>query len=132
MDFVVASLDREGDNLKTGGNLPWAKWLLLSLVVLGSVLAVGQQDQQKPAQNIPDAPSATRPAQPLPSVPPVPAQQAPETTAPPAANSPANEPPPSEPPPPMPEIKTVPEGGATPSPPSSDSQEQLFTLTAHV
>jgi VWFA-related protein len=118
--------------LKTGGNLPWAKWLLLSLVVMGSVLAVGQQDQQKPAQNIPDAPSATRPAQPLPSVPPVPAQQTPETTAPPAANPPPNEPPPSEPPPPMPEIKTVPEGGATPSPPSSDSQEQLFTLTAHV
>ncbi len=114
--------------MKRSGNLHGFFWLLLALLAAASA-AVGQQDQQKSSQSIPDAPSASRPAQPFPQ-PTVPA--APPDTAPPDQAPPSDQTPPAEPPPPMPPIKTVPEGGATPSPPTTDSQQQLYTLRSNV
>ncbi len=99
------------------------------------------QDQSQNPSNIPDAPSATRPAQTLPSAPseglPLPpsalepgASTNPPAPVPPAPlpSVPANAPAPGEGPPPEPplNIKTVPEGGATQE--SPDSRQQLYRL----
>jgi VWFA-related protein len=91
------------------------------------------QDQQD--QNIPDAPSAVQPPQPVPEHPDPeenPQNQSPPRNPAPATNqapaSGAPEPPPQAPagtPPPV-NIRTVPQGGATKTEPSS--QEQFFTL----
>jgi VWFA-related protein len=127
----------EGGKVKGSRNLGWPKWALLLILAAWGTLGAGQQDQQKPRPDIPDAPSATRPAQPFPQ-PTVPATTpTSQPTQPTPDATPPNQPPPSEDappaePPPVPEIKTVPEGGATPSPPSTDSRDQLYTLTAHV
>src|ERR1700693_5328971 len=112
--------------------------IVLFFLALG--VAVGQQSDQ----NIPDAPSASRPPQPFPTNP-TPEPQGPPAPEPPTADQPpsGNEAPPtySKPapapaeeatnptPPPHPlEVKTVPEGGATPSTGSS-SQDELFKIT---
>ncbi|MGI9104554.1 MAG: VWA domain-containing protein [Terriglobales bacterium] len=79
------------------------------LLVVPAMWAQGQKSSAPPdQQNVPDAPSATRPAQTFPSVPP----------------SPENAPPPA------PDIQQVPPGGATPVPGSD--RDQLFTLTKNV
>jgi VWFA-related protein len=96
-----------------------------------------QKDQNQPKQSIPDAPSAVQPPAALPQPPPTPQS---EQQAAPAPQQPAaNEPPPREgqpvdqiPPGPRPplNVKTVPQGGATPE--SSDAQDQLFKIVTNV
>ena len=98
----------------------------LTIVLLGSSFLLAQQ---QPRQDIPDAPSASKPVQqfPPPSTPGTPAQGSED-------QAPAPDPgaPPDQPPPP-PDIKTVPEGGASSVPStSSNSREQLFTLRRDV
>lgn len=99
-------------------------------VVLGIFLvpaAMGGQDPQ-PGQDIPDAPSATRPPQSFPNAAPAPRPEAPAPANPPAPApnpqpAPANDttPPPAAPPA---KITTVPEGGATEE--RSSGQEELY------
>ena len=76
--------------------------------------AVPQQAQQ----NVPDAPSATRPASQLPSVPP-PAATAPD------ASQPENEPPPSN------AIKTVP-AGSVPNDTAATNRDDLYKIIVRV
>jgi len=119
--------------------------ILLFFLALGS--ATAQQPTQQPAdqkQEIPDAPSATRPPQPFPTTPPVEPQGAPPSGEPAAEPVPSgNEAPPSSsnptppasedstaPPHPL-DVKTVPEGGATPDA-GSASQDELFKITRNV
>ena len=117
--------------------------ILLFFFTLGAFSA--QQQAQPPKQDIPDAPSASRPPQPFPATPPPEPQGTPTTDAPPEQPPSGNEAPPSyskpappptadstPPPPPHPlDVKTVPEGGATPSTGSS-SQDELFKITRNV
>jgi VWFA-related protein len=117
--------------------------ILLFFLALGAAAAQQQSTGQK--QEIPDAPSASRPPQPFPATPPVEAQGAPATEAPATEQPPSgNEVPPTStkpapsaaenesPPPPHPlDVKTVPEGGATPDPGSS-SQDELFKISRNV
>jgi VWFA-related protein len=117
-------------------NLRRRACLLLALWAM-ALPGWAQQQQQKSSQNIPDAPSATRPALPFPqtTVPPSPpptSSTAPTSEVPPNQAPPTDENPAAQPPPAMPPVKTVPEGGATPSGPSSESRDQLYTLSAHV
>jgi len=94
---------------------------------LAGGLAGAQEQEQKPPgqQDIPDAPSATRPVQPFPAnLPPSRPEPQPEQPAP-----PANQPAPGEAssaPPPMPPIKSVPAGGATAE--GMNSREDLYTF----
>lgn len=94
--------------------------------------------QQQPKRAIPDAPSATKPPQPFPSSTAAPtatsgAQPA-DQTPPPDQSAPGNEGPRADQPPlPPPNIKTVPEGGATPTPaPDTNSRDQIFTIIRNV
>jgi VWFA-related protein len=96
-----------------------------------------QKDQSQPKQSIPDAPSAVQPPAALPQPPPTP--QSEQQAAPSPQQPAANEPPPREgqpvdriPPGPRPplNVKTVPQGGATPE--SSDAQDQLFKIVTNV
>jgi VWFA-related protein len=101
--------------------------LAVTILCLVSGLGFAQepQNQQKP-QDIPDAPSAARPAQPFPS-PTVPTQPSPETpseTGPAPGDEPANQTTPK------PDVKTVPEGQATST--GANSRDELYTLTARV
>ena len=93
--------------------------LTFALILTSSPLVAQQQP-------LPDAPSAQRPAQqqPLPSAP---LPQVPPSSAPSQAAPPPSQPPQQEPPP---QITTVPQGGATPTPGSP--RDQLFTLTKEV
>ncbi|MGA8492067.1 MAG: VWA domain-containing protein [Terriglobales bacterium] len=116
--------------------------ILFFLLIL-VVPAAAQQTDQK--QNIPDAPSASRPPQPFPTTPPAEPQGAPPSEAPTADQVPGNEVPPSTAnpatppatennptPPPHPlDVKTVPEGGATPAP-GTNAQDELFKITRNV
>jgi VWFA-related protein len=117
------------------------------LFCLALAVASGQQKASQPSeqkQDIPDAPSASRPPQPFPSAPPVSPQgtapgDAPDIEPVPSANqappSSANPPSPAgdeTAPPPHPlDVKTVPEGGATPDS-GSASQDELFRITRNV
>jgi VWFA-related protein len=119
--------------------------ILLFLLALGTVAAQqsapAQPDQK---QDIPDAPSASRPPQPFPTAPPAAPQGTPPNETPAEQAPPGNDAPPSsanptpsassdklaEPPHPL-EIKTVPEGGATPDA-ASPSQDELFRITRNV
>lgn len=118
-------------------------WFFISLEAGAAKPQSQQPTNQKP--DIPDAPSASRPPQPFPTAPPAEPQEPPTADtptaeqpasgneAPPSYSKPA--PPPAEdstPPPPHPlDVKTVPEGGATPDPGSS-SQDELFKITRNV
>jgi len=119
--------------------------ILLFFLALGGAAAQPQTPQPSDQkQEIPDAPSASRPPQPFPSTPPVQPQEAP-TTEPPVEQPPSgNEAPPStakpapspaadntNPPPHPLDVKTVPEGGATPDAGPS-SQDELFKITRNV
>jgi VWFA-related protein len=126
----------------------WTKGvaILLFFLVLGATAAQQQgQQQSNQKQEIPDAPSASRPPQPFPTTPPVEPQGQPPSEAPTAEPAPSgNETPPSsthpaptatedkttEPPHPL-DVKTVPEGGATPDTGSS-AQDELFKITRNV
>ncbi len=105
--------------------------------------AAAQQTDQK--QNIPDAPSASRPPQPFPTAPPAEPQGLPPSEAPTAEQVPGNEVPPStanpappnaastpNPPPHPLDVKTVPEGGATPDNTGGNAQDELFKITRNV
>ena len=120
--------------------------ILLFCLALGHLAAQQQTPQTSDQkQEIPDAPSASRPPQPFPTTPPVEPQGTPTTEPPPVEQSPSgNEPPPSyakpapsatddtiSPPPHPLDVKTVPEGGATPDAGSS-SQDELFKITRNV
>jgi len=90
----------------------------IGIAVLTGLLvqaAVPQQAQQ----NVPDAPSATRPASQLPSVPP------PAATAPDAAQQANTEPPPSS------TIKTVP-AGSVPNDPATTNRDDLYKIIVRV
>jgi VWFA-related protein len=120
-------------------------WLLA--VCLASGMAAAQQGDEKKKDDIPDAPSATRPfpgnlpPPSNPSNPPnstrpdsgtPPQNQAPPTQANPAAPSSSDEPtyaPGVAPPPPM-NVKTVPEGGATQE--GGPANEELFKIRSNV
>jgi VWFA-related protein len=120
--------------------------ILLFFLVLEAVWAQQEGPQQpNQKQEIPDAPSASRPPQPFPTSPPVEPEGLPPSETPPTEQAPpGNEAPPSsakpapfptdnnptEPPHPV-DIKTVPEGGATPDTGSS-SQDELFKITRNV
>jgi VWFA-related protein len=117
--------------------------ILLFLLTLVGAATPQQQTGQK--QEIPDAPSASRPPQPFPAAPPtepqglppsesstadqVPGNDVPPSTANPAA--PATDGNPNPPPHPV-DVKTVPEGGATPDNTGSSSQDELFKITRNV
>jgi VWFA-related protein len=118
--------------------------ILLFFLTLGA--AAGQQGQHPDQkQDIPDAPSASRPPQPFPDTPPAESQIPPTSDAPAAQPTPSgNEAPPSssnpapsppedrtiEPPHPL-DVKTVPEGGATPGA-TSNSQDELAKIIVSV
>lgn len=101
-------------------------WLVVASVCLATALATAQEQQK---QEIPDAPSATRPVQPFPTTPPSAAKPEPQDTNP-AEELPASPPSENETPasPPPLKITTVPEGGAT----QEASQEDLFRLATVV
>ena len=117
--------------------------ILLFFLVLGAAEAqqsVPQQPDQK--QEIPDAPSASRPPQPFPATPPAEAQGAPAEAPPDQPTLPGNEAPPSSnapaaakeekaPEAPPFEIPTVPEGSVPPDS-GSASQDELFKITRNV
>jgi VWFA-related protein len=117
-----------------GGKWDTTRWFL-TVMVLSSMLATAQQ---QPKQGIPDAPSATKPPQPFPSSTAAPSatpgQPPADQTPPPDQSAPSNEGPGADQPPvPTPNIKTVPEGGATPSPaPNTNSRDQIFTIIRNV
>jgi VWFA-related protein len=102
-----------------------------------SLLGFAQQDQNKTPQDIPDAPSATRPPQPLPA----PAPAAPGATAPgsssgdntPNRPSEPDQAPPEQPPstpPPNPGVKTVAPGKETPYP--ANTRDEIYTYRTRV
>jgi VWFA-related protein len=130
-------------------SLPKRLTAACALVLLNVVLLAqssGTQEQtpppqtdQKPEQNIPDAPSAVQPPKQAPETAPPQEQppQAPQDQTQPASET--TEPPPPEPaleqgqkPPEKPpiNIRTVPQGGATKE--NQAAREQLFTLTTRV
>jgi VWFA-related protein len=119
--------------------------ILLFFLALRAAAQQPTQPQPDQKQEIPDAPSASRPPQPFPTTPPVEPQGQPPSEAPAAEQVPSgNEAPPSsanpapsatddraiEPPHPL-NVKTVPEGGATPDA-GSASQDELFKITRNV
>ena len=120
------------------GRQAWVSVLLLLISLYSTGARTQTQEQQ---QNIPDAPSATRPPQPFPNGPaasqPAPgsASEAPPAEVPRSEPVPRSEEQPS-PPPPMPPIKTVPEGGATPdtagSPDNTGSRADLYRIPVNV
>lgn len=101
-------------------------------IVLGSSLAVAQEQKQ----DIPDAPSATKPVQQFPPVGAAPSNPGTPPAPPAAENAPTDQAPANasgDPNAAAPDIKTVPEGGATPSTSSSNNtRDQIFTLRANV
>lgn len=122
----------------------------VAIVLFFLALGIGTAQPQAPQptdqkQEIPDAPSASRPPQPFPTTPPAESQAPPPTEPSPVEPSPSgNEappsyakpaPPPAEDsgtPPPHPlDVKTVPEGGATPDG-GNNPQDELFKITRNV
>jgi VWFA-related protein len=112
----------------------FAKALLLLLLVppLSSAAWVQgtRQDQSKPADKVPDAPSATRPVQPFPP-PTAPGTPVSPTAEPPAAtDQPDQAPTPPETPGPTPAIKTVPAGGESEI--TKNTRDEIYTLKRRV
>jgi VWFA-related protein len=118
---------------------------VILLFFVASGIGAAQQAQTDQKQDIPDAPSASRPPQPFPTPPPVEPQGLPPSETPAAEPAPpGNDVPPStakpapaptddkmNPPPHPLDVKTVPEGGATPDA-GSGSQDELFKITRNV
>jgi VWFA-related protein len=116
----------------------FGKIAVISLVVcLVGALALAQDQNQTPApqQDIPDAPSATRPVQPFPSnLPPAPkaggSQPAPgPNQAPPADSGSSSS---TGTPPPMPPVKTVPPGSIPNDQTELSSPEDLYKIVRNV
>ena len=94
-----------------------------ALIISGALAQNPAQNQQSP-QDIPDAPSATRPVQPFPTnLPPARPEPQPEQPAP--KNSPEGTD--SGAPPAMPPVKTVPAGSASSA--GVNSRDDLYTIT---
>lgn len=124
----------------------WTAPAVAILFFLFLILAAAETPQQQTDQkSIPDAPSASRPPQPFPSAPPAEPQGVPPSEAPTADQVPGNDVPPStanpaapntegnlNPPPHPVDVKTVPEGGATPDPAGGGAQDELFKITRNV
>lgn len=104
--------------------------VLVAVCFCGMVARAQDQGQKPPGQqDIPDAPSATRPVQPFPSnLPPAPRPetQPPANTAPPNSSTSSSNPA-------MPPVKTVPEG-SVPADPGGDinSREDLYKIVTRV
>ena len=99
----------------------------LAMVVFSLALATGTAQQPDQKQDIPDAPSTTRPPQPFPNTPPAakpenpPSSEAnPNQPAAPAAEE-------APPPPPPLKVTTVPAGGATKT--ANSAQDELYRVT---
>jgi VWFA-related protein len=104
-----------------------APWLAMAFWGLAAALGSAQQPQSEQKPEIPDAPSATRPAQPLP--PPAQPEAPPPNTAPPGSASPA--PQPDQPAPPTPlKVTTIPQGGATQA--GTSTQDELYKISTNV
>jgi VWFA-related protein len=103
----------------------WPPILTMGLVLAGTTTLQPQSSQQQ----IPDAPSASRPVQPFPSTPPAvkPVPPDPQGAGTTPAEAPGEEA--SAPRPPL-NIRTVPEGGATPV--AGGPQDELFKITTNV
>ena len=110
----------------------------LFVVACWCAMVAGAQDQgQKPPsqQDIPDAPSATRPVQPFPSnLPPAPRPQpAPATSQPPSdSSSSANPPASGTTPPAMPPVTTVPPGSIPADQGDVNTREDLYKIVTRV
>jgi VWFA-related protein len=99
--------------------------VILTASLVGGMAAAQDQGQKQNQQDIPDAPSASRPAQPFPAnLPPAPRSETQPGQPPASASGSKNAP--SEAPPPMPPVKTVAEGGASRE--GVNSREDLYTF----
>jgi VWFA-related protein len=99
--------------------------MILAASLAGGIAAAQDQGQKQNQQDIPDAPSASRPVQPFPSnLPPAPRTETQPGQPPASASGSKNAP--SEAPPPMPPVKTVAEGGASRE--GVNSREDLYTF----
>jgi len=99
--------------------------VILTASLVGGMAAAQDQGQKQNQQDIPDAPSASRPVQPFPAnLPPAPRSETQPGQPPAPASGSKNAP--SEAPPPMPPVKTVPEGGASRE--GVNSREDLYTF----
>ncbi|HWX94080.1 MAG TPA: VWA domain-containing protein [Terriglobales bacterium] len=99
--------------------------VILTASLVGGIAAAQDQGQKQNQQDIPDAPSASRPVQPFPSnLPPAPRAETQPSQPPASASGSKNTP--SEAPPPMPPVKTVPDGGASRE--GVNSREDLYTF----
>ncbi len=111
-----------------------AHWGVVLLLWLASLPGFAQQDQNKAPQDIPDAPSATRPPQPFPAPaapaanPPAEENNKPAPSTPPNSDQmPPEEPAPtSAPPPSSPPVKTVGPGKETPY--ATNTRDEIYTL----
>lgn len=112
------------------------RWAVVGLLWIVSLPGFAQQDQSKRPENIPDAPSATRPPQPFPAPtapaanPPATDQTAPAGTPVPATNEAPSAEPPSTSPAPSPAVKTVGSGKETPY--STNTRDEIYTLKRSV
>lgn len=114
----------------------WRAWTALAVLCLAPLAAGRAQQQPEQKQDIPDAPSATRPVQPFPNAPPAAkSEPPPPNEAPPSEgnpkerNTPADQP--ERPgPAPAPTVTTVPPGGATQS--ATNARDELYTVTRNV
>lgn len=107
-----------------------AAWLAMAFLGLAAVVGSAQQPQSEQKPEIPDAPSATRPAQPSPTTPPPAKPEAPPpNTAPPRSASPAPQPDQPAPAPPL-KVTTVPQGGATQE--GASTQDELYKISTNV
>src|SRR5579862_7325569 len=103
--------------------------VFLAALSLGITAGAQDQGQKPPAQqDIPDAPSATRPVQPFPSnLPPAPRPQ-PGANQPPPSDSSSN----SSNPPAMPPVKTVPPGAVPADQGDINTREDLYKIVTRV
>jgi VWFA-related protein len=102
----------------------------MAFLGLAAVVGSAQQPQSEQKPEIPDAPSATRPAQPSPTTPPPAKPEAPPpNTAPPRSASPAPQPDQPAPAPPL-KVTTVPQGGATQE--GASTQDELYKISTNV
>ncbi len=113
-----------------------AGWLVGLVLVFGLASLAGAAQPQDQKQDIPDAPSTTRPPLPFPSTPPaVKPESPPPNQAPPGETNPGNETAPApaqdapQPAPPL-KITTVPEGGATQE--GATSPSDLYKIVTNV
>lgn len=99
----------------------WKKWVSILVVALALVWLAGAQQSQ--TQDVPDAPSATKPQNnPFPENAPKAPKNAPEQQAPAPNEQPVNTPPPVN-------VKNVPQGQATPS--EVSGYDKLYTVISN-